>query len=272
MVFKKWNRVCNFQNKRLISEQGGEMIYRVFLGVIVLMLASKHSLGNTTLNPVLVEVPIQKSFVPMGFDSNDRVQLAIGGELRNSCYKIASNSVVVDPDQKIITVKQQAYVYLGFCLMMIVPYSEVVTLGIVDKPGDYQIRDASSGKTIGKIKIDLARTLEQDEFLYAPVSDAVLVKDEAHESEESPERNKIVLTGTFVDACTQLKEVRVSQNENTIVVQPIAVVNQQMGDCKTEKINFSKTVVLDPKLRGDYLLHVRALNGAAINKVIDFGN
>jgi hypothetical protein len=251
---------------------GGVVVYRVFLSVIIFMLASKHIFGapSVTVPPVLIDVPITKSFVPTGFDSNDRVQLAIGGELRNSCFKIASSVATVNPQDKTIVVKQQAYVYLGFCLMMIVPYSEVVTLGIVNQPGDYRILDGSSGKEIGHINIDVARTAEQDEFLYAPISDAYLVTDDKHDLENDPERNRLVLTGAFSNSCMEFKEIKVTYNENAIVIQPISILNSQ-ADCSDTKVNFSKTVILDPKLKGDHLIHVRSLNGAAINKVVDFG-
>jgi len=251
---------------------GGVVVYRVFLSMIILMLASKHLFGAPTvpIPPVLVDVPITKSFVPTGFDSNDRVQLAIGGELRNSCFKIASSVATVNPENRTIVVKQQAYVYLGFCLMMIVPYSEVVTLGIVNKPGEYQILDGSSGKEIGHINIDIARTTEQDEFLYAPISDAYLIADDKHNSESDPERNRLVLTGAFSNTCMDFKEIKVTYNENAIVIQPISILNSQ-AECTDKKVNFSKMVILDPKLKGDHLIHVRSLNGAAINKVVDFG-
>ncbi|MFM8313300.1 MAG: hypothetical protein ACKOA8_03360, partial [Deltaproteobacteria bacterium] len=190
-----WNELCNLNSMELNRKgDGGVMVYRVFLGVIALMLASKHSLGSPTIPPVLVDVAISHSFVPMGFDSNDRVQLAIGGELKNSCFKIAGNSAVVDTEKKTITVKQQAYVYMGYCLMVIVPYTEIVTLGIVDQPGDYKVIDASNKKVLGQMRIEAARIPEQDEFLYAPVSDVNVVHDMSPNAENDPERNKVVLS------------------------------------------------------------------------------
>ena len=249
----------------------GRMVYRVFLGMIILMLASKHSLGEAVA-PVVVDVPLKKVFVPAGFDSNDRVQFAVGGELKNSCYKIASNSVTVHPETKTIVVKQQAYVYLGFCLMMIVPYSDVITLGIMEQPGDYQIIDGSSGQPMGRILINLARNVEQDEYLYAPVTDVSLATQSGDTpSENNPEKNKLVLRGTFTNSCMSIKEVKVSYNENSIVVQPLAHYAPQTENCKEEKRNFSQEVSLDSKLAGEYLVHVRSLNGAAINKVVEFG-
>jgi hypothetical protein len=60
-------------------------------------------------------------------------------------------------------------------------------------------------------------------------------------------------------------------NESAIVIEPVTEYHPQSGDCKQENVMFSKTVVLDPQLKGEYLVHFRALNGAAINKVIEFG-
>lgn len=247
------------------------MVYRVFLGIIIFMLASKHSLGEV-IPPVLVDVPIKKVFVPEGFDSNDRVQFAVAGELKNSCYKIASNSVTVHPETQTIVVKQQAYVYLGFCLMMIIPYSDVITLGIVEQPGNYQIIDGSSGQPMGRIQINLAKNAEQDEYLYAPVTDVALSNQMGTvSSEDDLDKNKIVLSGTFTNSCMSIKDVKLNYAENSIIIQPLAQYESQGEDCKEEKRNFTQEVVLDPKLSGQYLIHVRSLNGAAINKVIEFG-
>lgn len=249
----------------------GEMIYRVFLGVIVLMLASKHSLGEP-MKPVLVDIPIEKVFIPRGFDSNDRVQFAVGGELKNSCFKIASNEVSVNTQTKMITVKQKAYVYMGFCLMMIVPYSEVVTLGIVAEPGKYQIVDGGSGNNLGLIEVGPARISDQDEFIYAPVSDVNIERSSGLNTENDPKRNRVVLTGTFSNDCTRIEEVQVDPSENTIVIRPITAFDKPLNQCQSVKTNFSHTVVLDPNLRGDYLIHVRSLNGAAINRVVEFSD
>lgn len=249
----------------------GEMMYRVFLGVIVLILASKHSLGEP-MKPVLVDIPIEKVFIPRGFDSNDRVQFAVGGELKNSCFKIASNEVSVNSQTKMITVKQKAYVYMGFCLMMIIPYSEVVTLGIVAEPGKYQIVDGGSGKNLGLIEVGPARISDQDEFVYAPVSDVNVERASGLNSENDPKRNRVILTGAFSNDCTRIGEVRVEQVDNTIVIRPITVFEKPLNQCQNVKTNFSHTVVLDPNLRGDYLIHVRSLNGAAINRVVEFSD
>ena len=90
-------------------------------------------------------------------------------------------------------------------------------------------------------------------------------------AENDPERNKVVLSGLFTNNCTQFREVKVSYHDNTVVIQPITEYMPKIdGGCSNEKVNFNKMVVLDPKLKGDYLIHVRSLNGAAINKLVYF--
>jgi hypothetical protein len=262
-------RALQFDLNRITDVWGGEMIYRVFLTLIALMLASKHSLGEV-VPPVLVDVPIKKVFIPRGFDNNDRVQFALTGELSNSCYKVASQDVKVDSATKVIVVKQKAYVYLGYCLMMIVPYSQVVTLGIVDQAGSYKIVDGNTGALMGNLEIDVAKSSDQDEFLYAPVEDVILMRGPGSDKKNDTNRNRLMLMGAFSNTCTEFKEIQVAIDKDTIVIRPIIIFHSEANHCRQEKVKFRQPIVLDPSIQGEFLVHVRSLNGAAVNKVIDF--
>ena len=57
----------------------------------------------------IVELPIARVFIPAkGFDDNDSVEAVIDGELPNACYVLEKQSVKVDHQNKIVTVRQFA--------------------------------------------------------------------------------------------------------------------------------------------------------------------
>lgn len=218
------------------------------------------SVTSYAKKPSIVGISVEKSFVPVGFDDNDRVQVTVAGAFPSTCYKVDTAKATVDAEQKAIRIWQTAYKYGGPCLRMIVPFTDVVDLGIV-REGDYNLYDGPSGKWLGKLPITRSSHPGPDDYLYAPVNDAFLITDAAG-------TKTLTLIGEFSDRCTELKEVRVHYYPEVIVVQPIAR-RTEIGPCEAMRNRFLKTVPLDPALRGTYLLHVRSMNGQAINKVVD---
>ena len=76
------------------------------------------------------------------------------------------------------------------------------------------------------------------------------------------------ILGAFSDRCTVFEDIKVNYTEDVIVVQPI-VKHIAVRGCAQEKTRFVKTVQLKDGLTGMYLLHVRSMNGQAINKMVD---
>lgn len=210
-------------------------------------------------NPEIVDVSLQKSFIPIGFDDNDRVQVTVEGMFPNTCYKVSTTGASVNEEQKTIQFRQTAYHYSGVCLQMIVPFTQVVDVGLV-KAGEYDLYDGTSGIWLGKLPVNRATHPEADDFLYAPVTDAFLTVD-------ASATKTLTLVGAFSDRCTVLSDVKVSYFPEVIVVQPVA---KRLGErCEPGTIRFTKTIELDASLKGTYLLHVRAMNGQAINKIVE---
>ena len=227
------------------------------MGAIQTM-ADDISSGTT---PNTVTVAIQKAFIPEGFDDNDRTQVTVEGFFPNTCYKVGPYATKVDPKTRTITIQQQAYHYNGVCLQMLVPFNQTIDLGLVSA-GDYSLKDAAKGNNLGSIKIDRASKSEADEFLYAPATDAYIT------TEPDTGIHTLVVKGAFSDRCTIFEDIKVHYTSDVIVVQPIVKHIAERG-CESQKVRFVKTVELKNDLTGVYLLHVRSMNGQAINKVVD---
>lgn len=223
--------------------------------ILALSMAAQPSLVRA--EPVLTPATFNTVYSPGGFDSNDIVQIVGEGMFRNTCYRPALTTVAVDHEKKTIRLGPVAYEYPGLCLQVVLPFERVIDVGIL-KPGTYKITQ-DSGETLGSVKVAQAKTLEPDDFMYAPISQAFF--------KQKGLKSEVMLTGDFPSSCMSLKEVRVAIEEKAIVLQPIAGVEER-GDCKAGAFPFHKLVEIDLVPPGRYLLHVRSMNSKAINTLV----
>lgn len=212
--------------------------------------------------PKTVETALTKAYIPLGFDDNDRIQIAVAGTFKNTCYKVGPHALKVDAENKTITVQQQAYLYSGVCLQMFVPYSEVIDVGIIPS-GNYKVVDANSGTKLAELPVNQGTSAGPDDFTYAPVSDAYVFND------QETGKHVLALSGSFGDRCSDFQDIKVNVANDVIIVQPVLERKAEIS-CAPEKVRFLKTVELGDSVKnGVYMLHVRSLNGQAINKLVD---
>jgi hypothetical protein len=226
---------------------------------VVLALSAQLHAGE----PVTVGAPLTKAYIPIGFDSKNVAQVVVEGEFTNTCYKVGSAHADVDAVGRVITINQDAYYYPGFlCLQVMVPFSQVVNIGVLGE-GDYSIVDGATGQTMGVLPVAKGVGPGPDDYLYAPVGDAYI------ESRTEPARkHTLIVRGSYFDRCTRLTEIRVREYKDVITVQPITERIGAGENCGTSPVRFLYTQELNPFLKGDYLLHVRSLNGQALNKLV----
>lgn len=210
-------------------------------------------------DPQLVTGVFHTGYVPDGFDSNDRVQVVAEGYFSNTCYRTAGYESKVDVNKKVIEVASRAYKYKGMCLQMIVPYSQVINVGLLEA-GVYTVKDKNHG-TLGSLKVKLSTSGGPDDYLYAPISQAAVESDASG--------HYVAVSGKFTNSCVEFKDLRAEIQKNVILVLPISEMADR-SDCVAGSFPFSKTVKLGNGLTpGRYLLHVRSLNGNAINNLVD---
>lgn len=215
----------------------------------------------------LIDYTPAEVFTPVGFDSNDNAQVVVAGTFPNTCYKVGEPSVSVDRANKKIYVQDKAFYHKGLCLYMLVPYHKTVSLGVMDQ-GDYEVmlgsqsEPAAAVKT-GELSVVKATNPSPDDYLYAPVEEAALTKLANGDL-------SLTLKGTFTKSCYQVKEVKVTtmtSPNNMIIVQPVA--EEDGSACKDDEKGFETQVVIPNAPTGRTLLHVRILNGQAINRVLN---
>lgn len=209
--------------------------------------------------PTKVKVNFGKIYVAQGFDSNDKVQIVGEGLYTNGCYRNAETKVRIDHDQKIVSLTPFAYKYDGLCIQVILPFDRVVDVGIL-KAGTYKVKVEGQSNFLGDLTTTVAATKNPDDFNYAPISQAFF--------RHSGESNVVSLTGEFPSSCMSLKEVKFDVQPDVLVVQPIAQMEERT-DCKEGRFYFEKDMEVGPMKSGRYLLHVRSMNGKAINNLVE---
>lgn len=205
--------------------------------------------------PVLVDV--KSVYVPNGFDDNDEVQLMVEGTLPNTCYRISKTESTYDDATKTVTIKQWARKFRASCLEIAVPFSLEVDLGQLPY-GEFTV--AARGAAPEKLVVAEASSAGPDEYLYAPIESITI-------SGGDGATRRGTLEGRFVSSCMRLKEVRVIDSGKTVEVLPIAEMAEG-EDCVSGETPFTQDFDLPAELTpGRHLLHVRSLNGKALNQM-----
>ncbi len=236
------------------------MWYRIAM-LSLAMLATVSRGGDI---PSEVGWPLQKAYIPVGFDDNDKVQITVTGEFPNTCFHVGPYSSKVDENAKIIYLEQKAYSYLAMCLDILIPFSQTIDVGLVPA-GNYAVIDSSTGTQVGRTSISRAVNAGPDDFLYAVVNDASV------HATGTKGKNELTLSMQFTDRCTKLGKVDVHYYNDVIVVQPIAarIADANHERCAPANTRFQFTQPLQDGVSGSFLLHVRSMNGQAINKVVE---
>ncbi len=204
-------------------------------------------------------------FTPVGFDSNDNVQVVLDGTYPNTCYKVSEPSVKVDKAAGRVDVYDKALYYKGaICLYMLVPYYKTVNLGVLPE-GQYNVfvHDKNQGEIkAGSIGVSKATVATADDHLYAPVDEAIM-------DQTGPEP-VLTLKGTFSQSCLRIKDVKVlSFTSPNSMIEVLPIAEEDGTVCRSAEKAFSTQVVVKNAPAGRTLLHIRSLNGAAINRVLN---
>lgn len=205
-------------------------------------------------------VPVDHVYIPSGFDSNDNAEAVVTGFLPNLCYKAPKSSVVIKNGKISVSVKAIKNIAGGrmnYCASVIVPYSESINIGVLDK-GKYKVsvNESSSWELFGNINVAEASSNSIDDEVYANVSEVTRL-DKAS--------RKVVLKGSNPSDCFELKEISIINN-GTDTYSILPKMKQVKDFCIKKMIPFTYEIEVPQKLDADkVLLHVRVMDGRSIN-------
>jgi len=215
-------------------------------------------------NGAAVEVPTRYVFAPVGFDDNDQTVVTIDGYLPSGCYRLMRPEVAINNATRTINITPIARYFDIPCVEALIPYNFEVQLGVLPE-GEYTITIGVSAAQPEALTIAEATSAGPDDYLYAPVDQAIVLRDEA------TGRLTAELSGRFTNTCMTWDYVRVIDNGKTVNVLPVmkmAAEGPNGEDCVSTELPYKKSVELpDTIVPGRHLLHVRSLNGRGLNQL-----
>ena len=225
--------------------------------------------GGALATPLIQPANIEKIYVPFGFDNNDKTEVVVRGYLTTICEKVGLSGFEVNEEDKTIEVWVESHFYQGdnlFCPLMIIPFMETIDVGVLPK-GDYEVHVRGKPDVKESFPVAEALTDAPDDFLYAPIDQAVV------EADPKTGVPTVTLKGTFplwFDGCQVLSEVEsFMKPDNVLIVLPkTQLVDDERCAAQTLSRQFSHTFQVTQPMLTDSLLHVRVLNGKSLNQMI----
>lgn len=255
-----------------MKPQFGLIIGMMILGIQFMSATPSHAryVGETDT----VEISVQALLAPVqGFDDNDNVQVVLYGYLPNACYTLNESKVEKLADDKHFRIHQYATRdNQGVCaqdstlpvhMQMRVPFTQEVNLGSLEM-GEYRFESYREDGSIQSriLNVGKAKAPTIDSLPYAAVSNATVA--DVFLGQQNVD---VVISGIFNSTCTELdSDVKLDDQGDVVVVMPTVKVNPD-DVCAQVLRPFARTINLGKKAPGNYLIHVRSMNGKAINRV-----
>jgi hypothetical protein len=243
--------------------------------LLVILFAALPGAAFAELPLERVELPLETVITPRrGYDDNDQVVAVAHGELPNGCYTLAEPFVEHLDDGVSIRVRQFANRdRSGICaedasvpphMQMTVPFANEASLGTLPA-ANYRIlyKDAAGRTRTRSLNVAIAPTTTVDSLPYALIT-GVNTQDMIGPNE----RVRFELVGALNSTCTELDPVvRTVWEDDVLVVLP--TLNVKHGVLCAQMIRpFSIHLDVGRAGLGHRLIHVRSMNGKAINKLV----
>lgn len=218
--------------------------------------------------PVEIASPVNRIFIPNGFDDNDNVEIVVHGEFANTCYQVDKTGAEVDTAKKEIKVWGTSLKYTsGACLQVVTPFIQVVKVGTVEE-GDYTVTYKNAPEVKTALHVSRRTTESPDDYLYATVENANIMQDQA------TGRQFLQLNGHYpymFMGCMVIREVRTYKDPaDVMVVLPISeIVQGEECEEQPDDKSFEIKQGLSEPFVGEGLLHVRVLHGRSINQYVN---
>lgn len=233
--------------------------------LLVLIAVFSQAVAFADAQPEQINWPLKQAFIPIGFDNANNVQVVVAGVFPSTCYNVGPTTVN-KPSETVsgdLEIQLTAYKSPGTCLQVQNPFFKVVDVGLMPK-GDFGVRDVTSGVSLGSLPVAQAMVKAgPDDYPYAPVRDAIVGRNKDGST-------TLMLVGVYTDKCMKMRGTpMIHYYSDVITVQPIIELDRSGGQCGPAKIPFQEFYNLKSGLPSAFLLHVRSMDGQAVNKIVD---
>lgn len=213
----------------------------------------------------IVPAPVDHLFIPAGFDNNDNVEVVVTGNFPSTCY--SRNQVFVTVVDDNINIQVNAYFNKASeakCLTMVVPFTEVVTIGNL-QAGTYKIRVNASQKKELKNSIVIAesRSSSMDEYIYARV-------DYIDLGFTGGTTGSAFLHAQLPSPCLEFDRVEyLSNGKDTISIMPIMKKVSDFCPMKMVPYQVPVNYPIDELSSDKVLLFTRSIEGKSVSTIIN---
>ncbi len=280
LALKRWPSYCFVwictTHKNV--EKGGKMRSTKVVFGILAMAASVVAGSNARASQAEVEVKVEEAFAPMrGFDDNDNVQVVIHGMLPNACYTLGRHELQRESGNSYrirqFAIKRED----GVCMQdgpmpphmqLAIPFTTEVSIGqlqVGDYSFDYDKQGQNPGNNSIAVNVERSKAPTIDSLPYASVS-SMSIPDVV----DSRENTVVTVEGVLTSSCMELNpsQVKIQQIKDVYVVLPIVTIKTGVM-CAQQIKPFRMPLQLGKLAEGHYLIHVRSMNGKAVNRVVE---
>lgn len=238
---------------------GGNMRFLNSANALAFMVAFCAAITGYSAEQEIVSINLEKVFVPKGFDSNDNIEIVVTGELLNTCYVRPYGEVKIEGNR--VSIEMKATKLVGpdtACIWAVVPYLVSVPLGQLPQ-GRYEILvNLGAASQTSLLNVDQPNSQSINNFTYANVT----------KIEKAPQPREIVIEGVHPSSCMEIERVDIVINENNDTYSVLPIIKQAQPICDRMVKPFSHKVALPATHQDMALVHVRKLDGTAINYLV----
>lgn len=227
----------------------------ILLGALLIPLTQANSAPTTET----VVIAPEHIYVPLGFDSNDQVEIVIEAQLPNLCYSgpTIQKEIVGNEIRLELTATRRLGPEIQ-CAQVVVPVAETVNLGVLNA-GDYSIvvNGGDRSEMQSMVAVTDAPIAPTDNHIYANV-DAI---------EQVPGERRFILKGYTPSDCLVLDRVDYVYNEvDTLAVLPI--MRKVRESCPMKMVPFAFALDVPAAVTVEkFLIHARAMDGKSVNRI-----
>lgn len=202
----------------------------------------------------LVGIHPSQVHVPLGFDSNDKVEVIVTGLLPDTCHRRPTGQVKLQGQDIIVDMKADKVSGRGvYCIKAMVPYMVSVPVGQMPE-GSYNVMIETDHAKSHKLQVDSPSSASIDNFTYANVTNV-----------KKTQNGGLLISGEHPSNCMVLEKVEIIPNETKDTMSVLPIVSKTGDECNLVMTPFSVEVPFNVATSGDVVFHVRKIDGTAIN-------
>jgi hypothetical protein len=192
--------------------------------------------------------------IPLGFDSNDNIEVIITGEFPDMCHQQPFGEVKVAGQKIAIHLKAFYVSHNEACSKTIEPYMVTIPLGKLSE-GTYVVTINPGQKTKKENILHISKPHSQniDNFPYAHVTHVT----------KTPNRAAISIEGMHSSSCVEIDRIETLWNATGDTIAVLPIIKKTSAHCDRSVKAFLYEVPA-PRTEG-IVFHVRTHEGRAIN-------